>query len=160
MSEWTENFENDIKTQIEGVKRLDVGYINVRLLNNTAKKIDKFYDNCKSCKRYKSDYNSLLPNLVEKVKESSFRDEYENKLIEVVKHLEKKHKILPKSYFASLYTFFGILTGLALGILIAYFINKDTILTGLFWGGFGGIIIGRLFGLSKDKRLSKLGLSI
>ena len=160
MSEWTENFENDIKAQIEGVKRLDVGYINVRLLNNTAKKIDQFSDNCESCKQYKSDYNRLLPNLVKKVEESLFRDEYEKKLVEVSKHLEQVHKVMPKSYFASLYTFFGIIIGLALGALVAYAINKDSLLTGLSWGGFVGIITGRLLGVSKDKKLNKIGLTI
>ncbi len=160
MSEWTENFENDINVQIEGVKRLEVGYINMRLLNNTAKKIDEFAHNCTVCKQYKSDYNELLPELVKRIEESNFRNKYEQKLVEVSKHLKKSHSIMPKKYYASLYTFIGILIGLAVSYGITYSFYPNLILIALLYGTFTGLIIGRIIGLLKDKKLSKLGLNI
>ncbi len=160
MSEWTENFENEIKIQIEGVKRLDTGYINVRLLNNTAKKVDEYAPNCDTCKQLKSDYNELLPELVKRVKDNDFRNKYEQKLIEVSKHLESKHHIKPKKYYASLYTFIGILIGTALSYGITYFLYPNLILIGLLYGTFTGFLIGRIIGLLKDKKLTRLGLNI
>ena len=76
------------------------------------------------------------------------------------KHLEKEHGILPKKYFASLYTLIGIGVGLSLGYLLTYFIREDLVYTGLFYGGIAGIVIGYFWGLSKDKKLSALGKSI
>ena len=160
MSEWTENFENDIKAQIEGVKRLDAGFMNVRLLNNTAKKIDEFAKECDACKQFKKDYEALLPEVVKRIEEPEFRNNYEQKLVEVSKHLENQHQLMPKGYFTSFYTFAGLLLGLAFGAGIAFLIQKDFLYTGLFWGGFAGIIAGRLLGLLKDKNLTKIGRSI
>jgi len=160
MSEWTENFENDIKIQIEGIKRLDAGFMNVRLLNNTAKKIDEFSKECSTCKQYKLDYEEILPEVVKRIEESEFRDNYERKLVEVSKHLEQEHQLMPKGYFTSFYTFVGLLLGLAFGAGIAFLIQKDFLYTGLFWGGFAGVFVGRLFGLLKDKNLAKIGKSI
>ena len=160
MSEWTENFENDIKTQIEGVKRLDVGYINVRLLNNSAKKLDKFAGTCSQCKQFKKDYEAILPEVVKRVKDAEFRDQYENKLVEVSKHLKELHGIMPKKYFASLYTFIGIATGIFFGYLLCYFFKEDLVYTCLLYGGISGLTAGYLWGLNKDKKLAKQGKSI
>ena len=160
MSEWTDNFENDIKVQIEGVKRLEVGYINVRLLNNTAKKIDLFATECEACKQFKKDYNTLLPNIVEEVNNTDFRNKYEQKLVEVSKHLEKKHGIMPKNYYASLFTFIGILIGLFISYGIGYLFFPNLILIGLLYGTFSGFLIGRIIGLVKDKKLNQLGKNI
>jgi len=160
MSEWTENFENDIKAQIEGVKRLDAGFINVRLLNNSAKKLDEFSVKCDVCQQFKKDYEVLLPELVKRVAESTFRNNYERKLVDVSKHLEQAHKLRPKGYFTSYYTFVGLLLGLFFGTGIAYLIQENLLFTGLFWGGFFGIILGRVLGIQKDKNLNKIGMSI
>lgn len=160
MSEWTENFENDIKTQIEGIKRLDAGFINVRLLNNSAKKLDEFSGVCSNCKQLKKDYEAILPEVVKRVEEPEFRDNYEKKLIEVSKHLEKQHGIMPKKYYASLYTLIGIGVGLASGYLLTYLIREDLVYTGLFYGGIGGVLFGYFLGFKKDKKLSALGKSI
>ncbi len=160
MSEWTENFENDIKAQIEGVKRLDAGFMNVRLLNNTAKKLDEFSNECSTCKQYKLDYEALLPEVVKRIEEPEFRNNYEQKLVEVSKHLEQQHQLKPKGYFTSFYTFIGLLVGLAFGAGIAFLIQEDLLYTGLFWGGFAGIVAGRLLGLLKDKNLIKIGMSV
>jgi len=160
MSEWTENFENDIKVQIESIKRLEAGYINVRLLNNTAKKIDQLANNCAICKQYKTDYDALLPELVKRIEEPQFRNEYEQKLVEVVKHLEKEHQLLPKSYFASLYTLIGLVSVSILALLFTYFYNKELLMTALLYGAFTGLIIGRVLGMLKDKKQAKEGLSI
>ena len=160
MSEWTENFENDIKTQIEGIKRLDAGFINVRLLNNSAKKLDELAKECDVCKQFKKDYEELLPEVVKRIEEPKFRDNYEQKLVDVSKHLEKEHQVMPKNYYTSFYTFIGLLSGLGLGAVITYLIQEDMLYTGLFWGGFAGIVAGRLLGLLKDKKLRELGKSI
>jgi tetrahydromethanopterin S-methyltransferase subunit G len=157
MSEWIENFENDIKVQIEGVKHLEAGYVNVRLLNNSAKKIDEYALECDICKQFKSDYEAILPKVVERVKDAEFRDMYEKKLVEVSKHLENIHGIMPKRYYASLYTLIGIVLGLFLGYVLMYFINPDLLYTGLFYGGIIGIVTGRLLGLRKDKKLTLKG---
>lgn len=160
MSEWTENFENDIKAQIEGVKRLDAGFMNVRLLNNSAKKLDEFAPECNICKQYKRDYEEILPEVVKRIDESQFRDSYEKKLVAVSKHLEQQHGLMPKGYFTSFYTFVGLLIGLSLGAGIAFLIKEDFVYTGLFWGGFSGVFAGRLLGLLKDKNMTKIGRSI
>lgn len=160
MSEWTENFEYDIKAQIDGVKRLDAGFMNVRLLNNSAKKLDEFATECNVCKQYKKDYEEILPEIVKRIDEPKFRSNYEKKLVAVSKHLRIEHGIMPKKYYASLYTLFGIGIGLVLAYILTYFFQEGLVNIGLLYGGIIGIIIGYFLGQSKDKKLTILGKSI
>lgn len=160
MSDWTENFEFELQQQVEKVQRLKISFINVRLLNNSAQKIDEFGKQCEVCKNYKLDYEKLLPHVVAKIDEPEFRNHYEKKLIQVSKHLKSQHNIKAKHYFGSLYTLYGILISLPLVGAIAYSFSSEYIGIALFYGGLIGFVVGRLLGVLKDKKIDKAGLSI
>lgn len=160
MSEWTENFEFELQQQIETVQRLKISFINVRLFNNSAQKIDQFANDCEICKNYKADYEKMLPHVVAKIEEPEFRNHYEKKLIQVSKHLKTRHHMKSKQYFGSLYTLFGILAGLSLAAVLSALFSPENMGIGLFYGGILGVLIGRLLGVYKDKKIDRQGLSI
>lgn len=160
MSEWTENFENELKIQINKVERLKVGYINVRLLNNLAKKIDLLSPQCSTCKAYKKEFELILPDVVTRIEEPEFRNSYESTLVEVSEHLKKKHGFSKEGYYKSLYTFIGIVIGLVVAFLSSYFVVDRDVYTFFFYGGLIGVAIGYFVGLAKDKKIKAAGKSI
>ncbi len=160
MSEWSYNFEKDLAIKIEGLKRMQTNYLNFRLLNNSARKIDELSRHCESCSAYKKDYDAILNQIDELTNNEDLLKLYESKMMEVVEHLRKHHQIKSKSYYSSYYAFFGLGLGLVLS-LVFNLIYFDTLLSIVsLYAVFIGVIVGRIVGYITDKRMQKIGKTV
>lgn len=160
MSEWSYNFEKELEVQIEGIQRMQANYLNFRLLNNSAKKIDELSEHCEQCKNYKKDYNAIIANISKFSNDESLRQLYEAKMIEVTEHLKKYHQIKSRTFYSSLYSFLGLFLGIALSIISNLMFYNEIFTTLSLYGAFVGVIVGRLAGIITDKRMLKIGKTI
>jgi hypothetical protein len=160
MSAWSYNFEKELEVQIEGLQRMQTNYLNFRLLNNSAKKIDELSEHCEQCTAYKKDYDALLAKIDTLSKDDDLLRHYETKMLEVVDHLKKHHQIKSRTFYSSFYAFLGLFLGLALSIIFNLIIYNEVLTILSLYGAFTGLIVGRFTGLITDKRMLKIGKTI
>lgn len=153
---WYKKIENQIMDQNERLHKKDFRFYHVDTLLQISKKIDEFSVDCPTCKQLKPNIEEISENLYGYLKgDVSSRKNYETKLEELNTHLRKVHKIYPKQFNLSLYSFVGVVAGLLIGWLIALLIDKTFLKQGLIIGFTFGLIIGRVYGKLKDNQLKK-----
>jgi len=160
MSGWSYNFEKELEVEIEGLQTMQANYLNFRLLNNSAKKIDELSEHCEQCKAFKHDYDALLINIKKLSKDADLASHYEAKMVEVADHLKKHHQLKSRTYYSSLYSFMGMLLGLTLSLIVNLVYYNEILTTLSLYGAFIGVIGGRIAGIITDKRMLKIGKTI
>lgn len=159
-SVWYKKIENKVLEQNEQLYKKDFRFYQVDVFLKLAKKVDEF-NSCKTCKQLKSQIEEVAGNLSDYLKgDVGSRRNYERKLNEISKHIKVVHKIYPKQHNLYTFSFYGIASGLGLGALIAYIIDKNYIEEGLIIGFTIGVIVGRIIGKIKDKRFHQEGKTL
>ncbi len=153
MSEWYQGFKADISLRLENMKEMQVRHLNIKLFNQTAKKIDIYAENCPKCQAYKKDYNRILDTFDELLKDDTLKKPYEKKLIEITRHLKKEHQVHPDNYYRSLYSFLGIASGILITGIYAYSAHHTLINPALIYGALIGNILGWTIGYFTDKKM-------
>jgi F0F1-type ATP synthase assembly protein I len=156
---WSQEIEDELTFKIESMSRSKTSFLNVRLLNLSAKKVDEFSTTCPHCSACKSKYHSWVNQLDVLLESETERKIYEAQLMEIVSHLEKQHQIKSKRYYTALYTFLGLMTGAIVGFILDWFINKEFLSFLGLYGALIGLIAGRITGWLVDKKKIKLGLT-
>ncbi len=155
---WYKKIEKTIIEEDKKLHKNDFKFYQVESFLRIAKKVDQFAPECKTCSNYKIDSEELTENLFDYLKgDVNSRRNYENKLDVMNKHLRKEHSIYPKQYFISLYSFFGLVSGLLLGALIAFATIPGFLKQSLLFGFVVGLFVGRIWGKIKDKKLIRTG---
>jgi len=153
---WYKKLEIQVLDKKESLYKRDFKFYHVDTFLKLSKRIDGFSHQCPECLELKTEAEKLAENLLEYLKgDLASRKIYEEKLSLMQKHIRSIHKILPKEYYTSLYSFLGIIVGIALGWFALFMINQAYIKQGLFFGFVFGLILGRIFGNRLDKKLKK-----
>lgn len=156
---WYKKIEKSIVEETEKLYKNDFKFYQVDTFLKIAKKTDQFSGQCSTCKGFKSEQEELAENLFEYLKgDVKSRRNYEKKLDIMNSHLRKEHNIRPKQFYISLYSFLGVVGGLALGAAVAYLTIPGFIKQSLLFGFVSGLFIGRVWGKIKDKAQEKAGL--
>ena len=157
-SVWYKKIENKIHEQNEQLYKKDFKFYHVDTFLKLAKRIDSFSVTCATCKHLKTSIEEISENLNDYLKgDIVSRKKYERKLDEMNKHIRSIHKIYPKQFNLSLFSFIGLAVGLLAGWFIAYLVDKEYAKHGLILGFMFGIIVGRIIGKIRDNKLKKEG---
>ncbi len=160
MSEWYQGFKSDVSLRLREMKEMQVRHLNIKLFNQTAKKIDIYAENCPKCKAYQQDYNQILNTFDDLLKDDTLKKSYEAKLIETTHHLKKEHRVRPSNYYISLYSLLGIGIGLLITGIYAYSVHQTLINTAVIYGALIGNILGWAIGYFTDKKMKRKGLTL
>jgi len=157
---WSKKIQTEIDAQIDNIPKRDYKFYKIDRLERIAERIDEFSDNCSECEAFKNNVEEIVNKLTESLQSGSpkLRSEYEKNNEEIVKHLQKVHQLSYKEYYASAYSFIGLLSGAILFTVIFYFINSNFLIPASLFGFTFGIIIGRIIGKRKDKEKVKNNL--
>ena len=156
---WYKKIDKTIIEETEKLYKNDFKFYQVDSFLKIAKKTDQYAADCKACSGFKEEAEDLAENLFEYLKgDVKSRRNYEKKLDVMNRHLRKEHKIYPKQFFISLYSFLGVVGGLAFGAAVAYLTIPGFLQQSLLFGFVAGLIIGRVWGKMKDKKQEKAGL--
>jgi hypothetical protein len=122
------------------------------LLLRVAVRVDAFAAVCAECHAFQSEIESLvndLGNLVQLPKQLARqeRKHYFRRINEMVKHLQKEHKLVPENYYLGI----GIAIGTAMSAGIGTALGNPGVGTGI------GIALGLAIGKYLDNRAEKEG---
>jgi len=154
-SSWLSDLLIKLEHNRESLSLKDDRFLQINLFNNLITKIDNYSDTCEKCKNYKIDIENYIENLKAISISTQKQKDYEKFLTELKLHLEKEHKIYPARYFNSIFSFAGMLTGAAIGALTGYLINPKFLWSGILIGWTTGLLMGKIIGIKKDKKLQQ-----
>lgn len=153
---WNEFFYEALDKNKEKITPGDFRFYNIERLPIIAKKTNEFSVSCIDCKHYLTELEDMAQNLPDFINTSrENRVNFEKKLSKITTHLKRKHKLQFATYYLSLYTVSGFLAGIVAGSLISYSITGTFDFNYLMISGAIGLILGRIIGNSKEKRLRK-----
>ena len=156
---WSKTIKNKIDEQIDDIYKRDYKFYKIDRLERIAEHIDVFSHECEECEAFKTDIKDIAERLSEYLKGvPQLRSEYEKRNEKIVNHLQKKHKLAYKEYYASSYSFLGFAIGSAIFGGVMWFINSNFIVPAVLMGFALGLIIGRILGKKKDKKIEENNL--
>lgn len=127
-----------------------------------SERIYDFQKNCETCRLFQKETDDIINHLqnVEILSESVFQI-YISLFRKITEHLRFHHHLKLPHYYSSVFTLVGMITGLITGFLIWYIFNKNSssifdIKTVSMIAGFMGLVIGRIFGRQKDRKVINL----
>jgi len=156
---WSRTIKSKIDDQIDDIYKRDYKFYKIDRLERIAERIDEFSHECEECEALKTEVEDITEKLSEYLQGiPHLRAEYEKRNEKIVKHLQKKHKLAYKEYFAASYSFIGFTIGSIISGGIMWFINPNFVIPTMLMGFALGIIIGRILGKKKDKKNEKNNL--
>ncbi len=148
--------ESNIESQKSLIYKKDIKFYGVDKIVKMASIVEKFSKECSVCIQKKTEIEDISKNLGNYLNNSvKLRKEYEHLSDEITEHLKTEHQIFSKTYFASLYSAYGTIAGLLAGFIFGFIFFKENLFTSvlIFWAV--GIIVGRFYGLRKDREVAK-----
>jgi hypothetical protein len=155
-TDWIEMIESNIESQKSLIYKKDIKFYGVDKIVKMASIVEKFSKECSVCIQKKTEIEDISKNLGNYLNNSvKLRKEYEHLSDEITEHLKTEHQIFSKTYFASLYSAYGTIAGLLAGFIFGFIFFKENLFTSvlIFWAV--GIIVGRFYGLRKDREVAK-----
>lgn len=157
---WSKKIKVEIDAQIDDIYKRDYKFYKIDRLERIAERIDEFSDDCSECNHLKSEVEDIVTNLSDSLQNGNteLRSEYEKRNEKIVKHLRSVHKLSYKEYYASVYSFIGIVSGTIVLGFIGWLILPQLLVFSLLTGFTIGIIAGRMIGKKKDKEQERNSL--
>ena len=110
---------------------------------------------CTQCKELYEKSNEYVEDIIVVLRGSKEkREDFENVVNDGLTHLQQEHKAIPKGKILSVSVTTGMLSGLAVAVLVGYFINGDFVGYGAL-GWLVGVTAGWITGKVKERNLKK-----
>ncbi|NQU84785.1 MAG: hypothetical protein HQ541_03410 [Mariniphaga sp.] len=155
MGSWSNEIINLIKANLENVKDRDLRFFRIDEFIRNIERTDSFSEKCPDCLRHKSDILEVIKNIDIAIKvPGKTRREFDCLTGKLSKHMMKEHNFYAPFYYTYLYSFFGIIGGLALGFLGSKLYPSDDWIV-LVIGFVIGLITGNFIGINKDRVIRK-----
>ena len=118
------------------------------LLKRIIERLDDYDETCDICKEHLETIDDMISHdRVFKIFETGSFKEYDSQINNIIKHLEKQHKLIPNGYYMNQYMVLGMIFGTALG----------TVFNNIGLGISLGMCIGIVLGSSLDANAKKKG---
>lgn len=151
MGNWQEIIEKRIEEKLEGANEKDIIFFRIAEFKRNIQRVDNFSSSCQECEQFKKSIEENVQTIDKAINETGKkRREYDKLISNLSKHMQKKHNFYPPYYFSYLFSFGGIIVGVAFGSVLMLF-NQQLKLE-LFLVGFAIVLVPVYFwGASKDK---------
>ena len=155
MEKWGEKISSKIDTNLEKSREKDKRFFRIDEFKRNVSRVDEFSKNCPVCNKMKIDIGESVEKINEAVEvPGKSRRQFDRLITRLSKHMQKEHGFFPPYYFSYIYSFVGIVAGLAIG----FFLYKMFPLNGevLLAGGISICMISSFFiGTRKDNKIRK-----
>ena len=133
MKKWGEKTIAKVDINLEKSREKDKRFFRIDEFKRNVKRVDEFAKNCPDCNKLKIDIEESVQKIKEAVEvPGNSRRQLDRLITRLSKHMQKEHGFFPPYYYTYLYSFFGILAGLAVGFLLFKIIPeyKEVLLAG------------------------------
>ncbi len=153
MNNWATNTIAELEVKLDGIRDKEIRFYRIEELKRNIKRIDEFSKSCQHCKEEKIHIDEILKNIDTAIKvPGKTRREYDRLISRISSHMHKQHGFITPYYYSYLYSFFGIVAGLAIGYIlqkVSSTKNWELMLIGFILGLLPGYFIGHY----KDKKI-------
>ena len=150
---WLVKINQNINNQNEIISSKDLKFFNLKILLDLSRLTQRFSHNCETCKANKEIIMRMSTESSEKIDTIKGRNEITKNIDKITNHLRKKHKMYIQRYKLSIYSVFGLLIGLAVGLGVGYILQTYQFF--ILVGTSVGLLIGRIWGKIVERRLHK-----
>lgn len=145
---------NRISAQRSEISDRDFRFYQLDKIVRISQFLDRNSD-CDDCRLYLGNIFEFINNLPENLGDRKKRVKFDGTIEKTIRHLRKTHGFYLEKYFNYNYTFLGMFTGLASGLLASYLITDFNRAPVIIAGWLTGLIAGRITGNIKDQRIKK-----
>ncbi|MBN2348862.1 MAG: hypothetical protein JXJ22_08500 [Bacteroidales bacterium] len=150
---WSEIIYDILEKNKNQISHNDFKFYNIARFPVIAKSIEQHAIGCRMCADNKNTFLELAENLPDYLNLSmESRKNFEKSLHAITDHLKKSHKVQFVSYYLSLFSAVGILSGIVLGILLSIVIKNLPDMNIILIGAGIGLITGRIWGSVKERK--------
>lgn len=154
-----DNRERETNTEIDnllgGIKERDIRFFRIDELKRNVERVERFSNKCAICESLKAEISEMTPQVRKAVeypgKERRRLDKLESAL---ATHMKKEHGFFPPWHFNYLYSFWGIVAGIAVGAILYLTIQEKQLVVPVFCFAIG-LLAGQLLGSSKDRKIRR-----
>ena len=144
-----------LNDQLTGISRAEIRAANLEVYPRLTDALARRSAKCKECKTLYEESEKYTNDIVAVLKgEAAFRKQFEEFVNRAFMHLHDDHQTLPKGKLLSVSTLVGMLVGLSIAVIAAYFLNVDLMRFGAV-GWMVGVISGWIIGKVREKKLQK-----
>ena len=152
---WAKKTIESIDTNLADAREKDTRFFRVEEFKRNILRMDKYSASCPYCAQQKIPVGEITIKIGEAIEiPGKTRREYDRITNRLARHMQKEHGFFAPYHFTYLYSFFGIIAGLILGLLLIAIFPGYT-----FEMMSTGIIIGLIpayfKGHYKDKKIRK-----
>lgn len=156
---WSNIIKKNIEDQKEEIFKRDYKFFKIDRLERIAERIDTYSADCEICESFKKEVEDLSKTASQHINGSPRdRSRFEKRNEIIVKHLKEEHGLVHRDYYASVYAFAGLASGLIVFGAITFFIDLRYFIFSMLIGFTLGLMIGRVIGRKKDKQKETEGL--
>ena len=116
-SSWYDKTVKEINLYKDTLNQKDQKKYKMDLLQRVARRVDYFSTSCGQCQLHQQDINSLITelSLLTQMPSKEGIKNHSRKINNMVKHLQKEHKLVTEGYYMGIGVAIGIGVGTALG---------------------------------------------
>ena len=144
-----------LNDQLAGISRAEIRAANLEVYPRLIDALEKRSAECKECKALYEESEKYTNDIVSVLKgDAGFRKQFEEFVNRAFMHLHDEHQTLPKGKLLSVSVLVGMLVGLSVAVIAAYFLNIDLMRFGAL-GWLIGVMAGWITGKVREKNLQK-----
>lgn len=149
-----------IRLKLDGASFVESRLMGVEVLPRLMARLQTQACECKQCASYFAEMKLIIEDLRRVVEPVNIaeRSSFEHATEVILSHFKREHKVYPKGKMVALVLTFGMIVGIIIGAVCAFYLNIP--FTGaLMLGWLGGLILGYVVGkvvefqLVRDNRL-------
>lgn len=154
MKNWTEEILGQMHTQLEGTSEKDLRFYRIAEFERMIRRTNEFAPACRECSQSKAEIEKVVALIGESIHQpGKQRRNYDQLIDRLAVHQRKAHGFYPPYYFTYLYSFFGILAGCVLGVLVGLLFSDQPMSYFVLTGFITGLLIVRYPGSRKDQHI-------
>ncbi|MFH2095730.1 MAG: hypothetical protein ABIJ16_08500 [Bacteroidota bacterium] len=157
---WTKDVSERVNELKEQLTLREFNFYQLNKLIIIAEVLDRELAGCSICNELMSSLMKFVNELPDSTQNRELRITYETDTEKLVKHLRKEHGFYLQKFYNYTWSFYGMLVGVICGVMLAFSgitVSKASMIL-TCW--FGGLVIGRIAGGWKDRKLKKAGKQI
>lgn len=156
---WTVQLKNTLaQHEDNGLSEKEMRFYHVDKLYGMAKHTGGFASSCATCLAHKVDIEQIVEELPQYLDGTNTnRQRYEEQYDAIEKHLKREHGLATPLQAQYIHLMVGMVVGAALGYVVSFAINPNSIQFFVFIGWFLGTATGQIMGKRKEKWLKNEG---